>query len=189
MALPTPPYTYDDPRLLYDEVCFFYDGGYDQVCLTTPKITVLPYRAGLATAPVRRRKEQKKEEDLPIINVFIQASLFEVNNAVVPDRNNLKYVRFSGANTPLEIKINKLTLETSFPYVTGEIVKTLQEKDSLKVSSTYLEKAPITQDNIELRIVEDFEDIRVSAAFVKEETKKEQEPAVNADIIKENNDK
>jgi hypothetical protein len=27
------PYTYDDPRLLYNEPCFFYDGGFDQVCL------------------------------------------------------------------------------------------------------------------------------------------------------------
>lgn len=28
-----PPFTYDDPRLTYDERCFFYDSPYDQVCL------------------------------------------------------------------------------------------------------------------------------------------------------------
>lgn len=34
-----PPYHYDDPRLLYDERCFFYDGyGYDDVCLAQPDV-------------------------------------------------------------------------------------------------------------------------------------------------------
>jgi hypothetical protein len=27
------PYPYDDPRLVYDERCFYYDTGYDEVCL------------------------------------------------------------------------------------------------------------------------------------------------------------
>jgi len=33
MPLPAAPYTYDDPRLTYDEHCFLYDGGYDSICL------------------------------------------------------------------------------------------------------------------------------------------------------------
>ncbi len=50
--LVSPPFTYDDERLMYDEACFFFDGdGFDKVCL------------GLGGGRRKGEEETKKEKE------------------------------------------------------------------------------------------------------------------------------
>lgn len=72
-----PPYTYDDPRLTYDEHCFKLDGGYDEVCL------VIGYdrkrRVGAAGAG-RRPTTETPAPSLPWIDITVCAQLLELND-------------------------------------------------------------------------------------------------------------
>lgn len=122
MSLPLPPYTYDDPRLTYDEVCFFYDGGYDSVCLSTGTIFV-----GKATAS-SSSSSKKKKLDKPFINIFIEAKLLEVNGVLIDPDEPSTWFRFSGETDVIDIYINNIRIDISKPMIEGkfmEIVKNI----------------------------------------------------------------
>lgn len=171
MPLPTPPYTYDDPRIAYDEVCFFYDGdGYDAVCLAGPAIVALP--GGLSSSSSARRR--RHITPLPFLNIFIQAEVAEVNDDVLMEEDGTNYVRFSGENTPIAIQVNNIKMEMDRPYITGQLIK------AVAGSEDFNEEMPIGK--VELQPIEEYQDIKVEAELVKED---EPEHTVTADIIKE----
>jgi hypothetical protein len=172
MPLPIPPYTYDDPRIAYDEVCFFYDGdGYDAVCLAGPAIVALPGGASTSSSATRRSKGNAPL--LPFINIFIQAEVVEVNDDVLLEEEATNYVRFSGENTPIAIQVNNIKMEMDRPYITGQLIK------AVAGSEDFNEEMPIGK--VELQPVEEYQDIKVEAELVKEE---EVRQTVTADIIK-----
>lgn len=176
--LPEPPYLYDDPRLLYDEQCLFYDGaGYDEVCLAGPPVVVVRPFGGVGSSAGRRKYDKK----LPYINLFIQAQLLQVNDEFFDEKQ--KIIRFTGEDSPISIFINKVQLDTRYPYVSGEIKKLIEEeKSDLNASIEFLEKIQEKSDeeiiaqnlksnltDVKVEIVEPFADIRVKAELVKEE--------------------
>lgn len=77
MALPEPPYTYNDPRLTYGEHCFLWNGGYDTTCL------ILGFnrkkRVGGSSGPASKTI---KEKILPWIDISVSAQLIELNDEV-----------------------------------------------------------------------------------------------------------
>lgn len=183
MTLPTPPYTYDDPRLTYDEHCFFYDGGYDDVCLAGP------------TAVVVRRGGYKKRErkpELPFISIFIQSCLVQVNNVFYPEIP--KFTRFAGTNAPLSIYINGVQFDTRVPYVNGEIIQALKQKPELNAYVQFLESLNNKSDeeimaenlksaveNVELQTVENYKKITVESSLVEDKP----EVSVRSALIKD----
>jgi len=137
MPLATPPYTYDDPRILYDEICFFYDGGYDSVCLATPTIVV-----GRSSSSTGKRKKEQLEK--PFINIFIETKLLEVNGEVIkPDEPSIWY-RFSGENDIVEIYIDNVKIDITKPMVEGKFLEAIRQiinySGSLESKSTTLEE-------------------------------------------------
>lgn len=152
MTLPAPPYTYNDPRLLYNEVCFFYDGGYDSVCLTG-SIFVGRAKTNAQHAKERKkRKELEKEKlDKTFINIFIESKLLSVNGDLIKPDEESKWYRFSGETDIVEIYVNDIKIDISKPMIEGKFIETIKRivsysgslesnevlKESLKVSSSF----------------------------------------------------
>jgi len=72
----SPPYFFDDPRILFEEPCFFFDGGFDDVCL-----------AGLghgkkvgALGGSSSRKKQEEREFRNVHEVKMNTRLVAVND-------------------------------------------------------------------------------------------------------------
>lgn len=183
MSLPDPPYTYDDPRLTYDEHCFFYDGGYDDVCLAGPTAIVIK-KGGY--------KKRTREPELPWINIFIQSRFVQANNIFLDEKE--KITRFAGKDAPITIFVNGVQFDTRYPYVKGEIIKTLKEKPDLNASIRFVEKIENKSDEeimaenlkssieaVELQVVEDYQKIKVEAKLIVEKSDIE----VKSTLIKE----
>lgn len=179
MALPEPPYLYDDPRLTYDEHCFFYDGGYDDICLTAPTALVIKRTGGggrNGNSSQRRRK--KLEESRPYLNVFIETYLKRLNGEVVDiAEQKHRWTRFSAEDEPLKVFLNGVTLKGKTPYVEGyikDLVKSQTGSDSLKMSIEFMnkqaEEAEVpeveTNNDIPVTIVEPFSNIKVALDLI-----------------------
>lgn len=128
MSLPTPPYTYNDPRLLYNEVCLFYDGGYDSVCLSTGTIFV-----GKATASSSSSK--KKKIDKPFINLFIETKLLEVNGEKIDPDEPSTWFRFSGETDIVDVYVNNVRIDISKPMIEGKFLEII--KNIIGYSGSY----------------------------------------------------
>lgn len=132
-----PPYTYDDPRLLYNEICFYYDGGYDSVCLATPIIV------GRSTSSDGRKKKKEKLEK-PFINIFIETKLLEVNGKVYKPDEASTWFRFAGENDIVEIYVDGVKIDISTPMVEGKFLAAIKEilnySGSLESKATTLEQ-------------------------------------------------
>ncbi len=118
MSLPNPPYTYNDPRLLYNEVCFFYDGGYDSVCLAGA--------LKIIGGSVPGRREPKKPAK-PFFNIFIEYKLIEVNGKKHKPRTKSKWFRYAGENDAIEISINGVNIDITKPMVEGKFVDIVKQ--------------------------------------------------------------
>ncbi len=193
MTLPDPPYGYDDPRITYDEHCFFYDGdGYDNVCLTRPTAVVVRPKVG-GSVSSNRRRQQQKEPQLPFVNVFIQIQLAMVNDVFYSEPP--KVLRFAGRDAPISVFVNGVQFDTRFPYVSGEMVQTLKEKpEDLNASIRFLESIQEKSDDeimaenlessirdVELQVVEDYKKIVVETKLVEDKP----ELDVKATLIKD----
>lgn len=83
VTFPDGPYTYDDPRFVYDERCMFYDGGFSAICLLP---TILPRRVGKSTGRkvnVHAYAQQviKREKDCEVeLEVTIRLTCAKINN-------------------------------------------------------------------------------------------------------------
>lgn len=177
MTLPAPPYTYDDPRIGYDEHCFFYDGGYDSICLAQPDAVIIK-RSGGDTGASRRRREREKEKH-PFLNLFIQANLKEVNGDAVPFDSNKGWVRFSGENTPLAVFVQGVKVGMNAPYAEGYLrnLATKSTAESVNASVKLVDKTdkapeviaefqePANPD-IRIETLEPYENIKVTCELI-----------------------
>jgi len=84
MPLPSPPYTYDDPRLTYNEHCFYYNGGYDSVCLIIGFDRKRRVGVGGGTASGGKRRDEELPP-LPWIDITVCAQLLQANEEEVED--------------------------------------------------------------------------------------------------------
>lgn len=86
MPLPLPPYTYNDPRLAYNEHCFFYNGGYDEQSLLPPAPEpIVVIRGGKST---RYRTPHHK------LDVLLTTFLSGVNSSSFDRESSQNHVRF-----------------------------------------------------------------------------------------------
>jgi hypothetical protein len=146
MPLPLPPYLYDDPSLGYDEVCFLYDGdGYNAVCLLGPQVIIAPYSRSGGSASTSNTN--------PFLNIFIQAEITEVNDEVMLNEEGTKYFRFTGENTPTNVTVNNIKINTEKPYVSGQLVKAVEA-----VNGELIAISQVSDPKIELHKVEEYRD-------------------------------
>lgn len=183
MTLPSGPYTYNDPRILYDEICFFYNGdGYDSVCFAGPTAVFVPNYGS---------SKKSNKSSVPFINVFIHSAILEANNVKLNEKEEI--VRFSGENTPISIFVNKFQFGTKHPYVHVDIDQAIKAKPDFEASIQFLEQAKnkteveiqannlaTPEQDVKISIVESYEDIRISSSYV------ENESNVDATLIKKN---
>jgi hypothetical protein len=168
MVLPTPPYLYDDPRLVYDEHCFFYDGGYDSVCLGAPTAVIV--RAGGS------RKKAK-----PYLNVFVRCCVCKVNGEEIPCDDLAGWVRFAGEDEPLTVFVNGVAVRMKTPYATGylkNLVTGTNQVDGVNLSLQFLQKLKDegpecvvepetdTNNNIDVKIIEPYDNIEIKCDLI-----------------------
>lgn len=188
MSLPLPPYTYDDPRLTYDEHCFFYDGGYDSACLS-------------ATTAIAVRRGGRKKEQKPYINIFVQVCVCKVNGIEFPCGDFDGWTRFVGEDDPITVFINGVALKMKTPYALGylkQIVNSKNQVDSVNLSLDFINKLetdgidavvePETdpERDIEVKIVEPYSKIEVQCDIIPLTTGSLN---ISGKIIKNNNKK
>jgi len=164
------PYTYDDPRLLYNEPCFFYDGGFDQVCL----INKFQIRTG-GRSSASRNKENKPLDDKEYINVFIECELKHVNGDRFISKEGKKILRFVGENSKYNIFLKNTKINFNKPIVKGEYIKLIKD---LSVSSS-LDNIKTKKEDEKVKIkthqIEPYENIKISTVFVDIKQKKDNE--------------
>lgn len=94
-------YTYDDPRLTYDEACFYYDSPYDILCLSQyevpPVIVGRSFRA--------RNEYREKLRRGTYLRFKIRCSVFSVNCIPATEEEQAKSVSFEGTVDPPNISI------------------------------------------------------------------------------------
>lgn len=91
MPLPSPPFTYDDPRLVYDEHCFLYDGddtGYSELCLNPPTQSIRR-RGGGSHHYTSRNSYPTRSNDF---DVLFKTHLLGVNSQSLSSES--KYLRY-----------------------------------------------------------------------------------------------
>ena len=127
-----PPYTYDDPRLIYDELCLTYDGDVDDICV----IDTFGVRKIMGGSVSR-----KKPKPLPdILDITIQVCLSKVNDedcwpsesALFNDRSkhcDIFKWRGTTQDPNLSVDIRSLTV-TSRNSVNGYVLSQLAAKTS-----------------------------------------------------------
>jgi len=140
MSLPDPPYTYDDPRLLYDEVCFFYDGGYDLVCLAGP---VIVGKGGGSSDSGKKRVEEPKKN---FVNIFIEHKLISVNGVPYHPDEDPEWFRFVGENDQIDIVIDGVKIDITKPMVEGKFLEAV--KRIMNYSGSFESKAEVLENVI-----------------------------------------
>lgn len=166
MSLPTPPFSYDDGRLVYDEHCFFYDSGYDNVCL------------GLPTAVVLRGGRKKPK---PFLNVFVRCCVCRINGVEIPCEELDGWTRFAGEDDPLTVFVNGVAIKMKTPYASGffkSLATSKNQVDGVNLSLQFLEKlktqAPEyviepetdTNDKIDVKIIEPYDNIEIKCDLI-----------------------
>jgi len=126
---------YNDPSLGYDERCYFYNGpGYDAICLAEPiPVVVTPGLVGRYGFSGSRKKEQVKKY-LPWLDISIDACLKEVNFETITCE--AETLRFKGENPEVSIQINGALFDSRFPSVRGNLIRTTE---SIQTSANLIE--------------------------------------------------
>jgi len=173
MVLPAPPYTYDDARLTYDEQCFFYDGGYDSVCLAGPATVFVPRGGG---------GRSNRRKNLPYLNIFVKSRVLKINEEKYPSDDLEGWVRFSGEDEPMTIFLNGVKVKQKAPFADGylkDIVNSANLVDSVNMSMKFLndlakgetpsvviEPETSKNPNIDVKIVEPYKEISVVCELI-----------------------
>jgi len=172
MTLPAAPYTYDDPRILYDEICFFYDGGYDSVCLTGPIFI------GRGKYPSKICHEKLKD----FFNFFIEYKLLSVNCELYEPNKETEWYKFTGINDAVEIIIDNVKIDITKPMIEGKFIEIVNsiinysgslESKKINFENILVSSSFYISENKELKIVENvvdsFKDYQISCELIKEE--------------------
>lgn len=92
-----PPFTYNDNRLMYGEQCFYYNGGYDNICLSINTIN--------AKRKVGNGGDlDKKREILPWVDITVRSQLIKINK--IPIHSDVMIQNIKGEYSPGNISGN-----------------------------------------------------------------------------------
>lgn len=110
----SPPYTYDDPRIIYDELCLFYDGPYDEQCLIDLVTPAQRRRIGVGSA--RRKPIQPPPA---FLELEIVTCLKMVNDKKLED-GTCEVFRWKGElDKDLTVTSRRVTHSRTNRYVVG----------------------------------------------------------------------
>lgn len=80
----SPPYFFDDPRILFDEPCFKYDGGFDDLCLARLGGSSKKYGGGgRSLKRTTKPYQEDKQPELQVYKIKIKSSLSSVNDEFI----------------------------------------------------------------------------------------------------------
>lgn len=114
-GLPGPPYLYDDPRFVYDELCLLYDaGGFDEVCAIDNGLIGRKKPGGRsggrpAPPPVRRKPKELEKDCREILDLVIQATLCSVNDEEVDEESEEK--KYHLEYDPIKVSVERIRHE------------------------------------------------------------------------------
>lgn len=139
MPLPLPPFTYNDPRIAYNEHCFLYNGGYDEVCLNLPE-PQQPRRGGKSTN-YRARSNR--------LDLLLTATLSGSN-----EPHHLRFVDGEDEVEP-KVLVTEVRHDSSEPSIFAEIRQTknptpqaetlvLVKRQDVSVKGTLINKTKLT---------------------------------------------
>lgn len=108
MAFPPgkgPPYTYDDPRMIYDELCYLYDGGFDEVCLIDNGL-LSSKKGGASAGIVARRKPYQPPPAPPcMLDIEIKSCLKRVNDEDKELTGECDILKFKGQDSDMKVAV------------------------------------------------------------------------------------
>ena len=143
----SPPFTYDDPRLTYDEHCFYYDGGYDEVCLV---IGFGRKRSGGRSNPPSRQTIQPfvtASSNAFWINVEVRSRVFKINQELFKEEEEVVQSA-RGELDPGEIELIASRVDSTpstFAVLAESVdVKTDLDPDERNIASVIVMADPIT---------------------------------------------
>lgn len=88
-TFPNPPYTYNDYRITYNEKCFFYNGGFDLVCLTAGRRRVVGSPPGVGKLPPKSYPQPQ------MIDLVFKVCIQYVNEKEYKDEEVCEIKRYS----------------------------------------------------------------------------------------------
>jgi hypothetical protein len=143
----SPPYTYNDPRIIYNEPCFFYNGGYDLICLG---LTInVGKGGGGAVGKQTIAKPQPK-----MINILFKTCLDYVNDEEFKEEyceiKEFRFKKFMDVN----FKIEEVTLKGKRLTLTSEIFspKIIKKHMSASADNITIKKTEISSSLMQLRL-------------------------------------
>jgi hypothetical protein len=102
---PVGPYTYDDPRITYNEKCFFYNGGFELTCLIQD--TVRHHGGGQA---IGKMPTGKVYPQVDVINLIFKTCIEYVNDKSYKDEEVCEIKRYQFQKDVSEIKIKTTSM-------------------------------------------------------------------------------
>ena len=117
-----PPHTYDDPRMQYDEQCFFYDGGYDLLCLYDSG-RIPKKQKGKGSGGIVGGRKPKSHPQPEFIEYIFKTSIIRVNDDVLPDNEKTKKYHILDKPNNIFFKIDDLKTKTKSISIKSEILK------------------------------------------------------------------
>jgi len=155
---PPAPWTYNDPRLIYNERCFFYNGGWDLVCLYG---RVVPGKRKIGrSGAVFTGKSYPQAET---INFLFKVCLTHVNEKKFEDYCEIKKYRVP-KKIDLAVRVSKLSAQTKKiqveteemmtrivkKFVYGDTLETMAPKETIVSSSLEKNLSPFVSSSLVL---------------------------------------
>jgi hypothetical protein len=178
-SYPNPPYTYNDYRITYNEKCFFYNGGFDLVCLA-----VKPNRGGVSGVAVGKLPKSFPTKEM--IDLVFKVCIQNVNEQGYKEEEFCEIKKYS-----FEKKAEDVVVKTTDLKVKRKIITISTEEFGVKPIEKILSSSnPIKVDEnnkiIKTNISSSFQKLKthVSSSLYFKNPKKFK---VNSSIIKNNN--
>lgn len=134
-----PPYYYNDPRITYDEECFLYNGGFDEVCLIDNGL--LPTKKGGAggggVMVAMRRPYVPPPAPNPLLDLTIKVCLVSVNKT---DTGSIcSQVKWTREIVPRAVESHLSSAYTAKRFVYSSLVGTQKPERELSAELTGVE--------------------------------------------------
>lgn len=112
VVVPPGPYTYDDPRFIYNEPCMFYNGGFDLQCLIDIQgVVLVKKKLGKSTSAISSRRKQLPPEDCrTILDFVIKAEVERVNDKEIDHKAKEK--KYHLEYDPIKVTVDGLKHKT-----------------------------------------------------------------------------
>lgn len=150
-----PPYTYDDPRFIYDELCMYYDGFFDKVCLLGPEEAKRKVGASGA-GRMLQKKPFIMPEPSPMLELQIKTCLKKVNDEEY-DTEKCDIFRWKGElDKDLTVTSRRVTHGRTNRSVYGNVTEVGNPADSREATGTLVSvtkpERTVTTSKIEERV-------------------------------------